>query len=286
MAIGLGGGAASSMQTGANLADLDFDSVQRGNAEIQRRAQEVIDRCWGLGDANPILSIHDVGAGGLSNALPELVHGAERGGNFDLRAVPSEERGMSPLQIWCNESQERYVLAIAADRIDEFRAIWKALLPLTRKAPPVWVLRDFHSPNLLWLPARSGIARVGLIDTQDCVMGDPAYDLVSLLQDARVDVDEGTMRELFDLYCQLRADDRGFDRASFAASFAVLGAQRATKILGIFSRLSMRDGKHGYLAHIPRVSRYLEMNLEHGALAPLRAWFDRHLPRAKRDAHR
>ena len=81
-------------------------------------------------------------------------------------------------------------------------------------------------------------------------------------------------------------DDRGFDRASFAASFAVLGAQRATKILGIFSRLSMRDGKHGYLAHIPRVSRYLEMNLEHGALAPLRAWFDRHLPRAKRDAHR
>jgi len=123
MRIGLGGGAASSMQTGANIADLDFDSVQRGNAEIQRRAQEVIDRCWALGDANPILSIHDVGAGGLSNALPELVHGSERGGHFDLRAVPSEERGMSPLQIWCNESQERYVLAIAADRIDEFRAI-------------------------------------------------------------------------------------------------------------------------------------------------------------------
>lgn len=169
---------------------------------------------------------------------------------------------------------------------DEFRAVWKALLPLTRKAPPIWVLRDFHSPNLLWLPARSGIARVGLIDTQDCVIGDPAYDLVSLLQDARVDVDEGTMAELFDLYCQLRADDRGFDQASFAASFAVLGAQRATKILGIFSRLSMRDGKHGYLAHIPRVSRYLEMNLGHGALAPLRTWFDRHLPRARRDAHR
>ena len=123
MRIGLGGGAASSMQTGANIADLDFDSVQRGNAEIQRRAQEVIDRCWALGDANPILSIHDVGAGGLSNALPELVHGSERGGHFDLRAVPSEERGMSPLQIWCNESQERYVLAIAADSIDEFRAI-------------------------------------------------------------------------------------------------------------------------------------------------------------------
>ena len=123
MAIGLGGGAASSMQTGANIADLDFDSVQRGNAEIQRRAQEVIDRCWALGDNNPILSIHDVGAGGLSNALPELVHGAERGGAFDLRAVPSEEPGMSPLQVWCNESQERYVLAIAPQSLENFRAI-------------------------------------------------------------------------------------------------------------------------------------------------------------------
>jgi phosphoribosylformylglycinamidine synthase len=123
MRIGLGGGAASSMQTGANIADLDFDSVQRGNAEIQRRAQEVIDRCWAMGDDNPILSIHDVGAGGLSNALPELVHGAGRGGNFDLRAVPSEERGMSPLQIWCNESQERYVLAIAPVSLAVFRAI-------------------------------------------------------------------------------------------------------------------------------------------------------------------
>ncbi len=123
MRIGLGGGAASSMQTGANIAALDFDSVQRGNAEIQRRAQEVIDRCCALGDANPILSIHDVGAGGLSNALPELVHGAGRGGLFDLRAVPSEERGMSPLQIWCNESQERYVLAISPESLDAFRAI-------------------------------------------------------------------------------------------------------------------------------------------------------------------
>jgi phosphoribosylformylglycinamidine synthase len=123
MRIGLGGGAASSMQTGANIAALDFDSVQRGNAEIQRRAQEVIDRCCALADANPILSIHDVGAGGLSNALPELVHGAGCGGLFDLRAVPSEERGMSPLQIWCNESQERYVLAIAADSLAVFRDI-------------------------------------------------------------------------------------------------------------------------------------------------------------------
>ncbi|MFP5409386.1 MAG: phosphoribosylformylglycinamidine synthase [Gammaproteobacteria bacterium] len=121
--IGLGGGAASSMDTGANAADLDFDSVQRGNPEMERRAQEVIDRCWQLGEQNPILSIHDVGAGGLSNALPELVHGGGRGGRFELRAAPSEESGMSPREIWCNEAQERYVLAIPPERIGEFRAI-------------------------------------------------------------------------------------------------------------------------------------------------------------------
>src|SRR5512143_2462523 len=123
MLIGLGGGAASSMDTGANIADLDFDSVQRGNPEMERRAQEVIDRCWQLGANNPILSIHDVGAGGLSNALPELVHGGGRGGRFELRATPSEESGMSPREIWCNEAQERYVLAIPPALLGEFRAI-------------------------------------------------------------------------------------------------------------------------------------------------------------------
>jgi phosphoribosylformylglycinamidine synthase len=123
MLIGMGGGAASSMATGTNTADLDFDSVQRGNAEIQRRAQEVIDRCWQQGDANPILSIHDVGAGGLSNALPELVHGGGVGGGFDLRVVPSEEPGMAPREIWCNEAQERYVLAIRPEDLPRFRAM-------------------------------------------------------------------------------------------------------------------------------------------------------------------
>jgi phosphoribosylformylglycinamidine synthase len=123
MLIGMGGGAASSMATGANTAELDFDSVQRANAEIQRRAQEVIDRCWQLGAANPIVSIHDVGAGGLSNALPELVHGGHAGGRFDMRAIPSLEPGMTPREIWCNEAQERYVLAIAPADLDRFRAI-------------------------------------------------------------------------------------------------------------------------------------------------------------------
>ena len=123
MLIGMGGGAASSMASGANTSDLDFDSVQRGNAEIERRVQEVIDRCWQSGDSNPILSIHDVGAGGLSNALPELAHGGGVGATFELRDIPSEEPGMSPREIWCNEAQERYVLSIAAGDLVRFRAI-------------------------------------------------------------------------------------------------------------------------------------------------------------------
>lgn len=122
MRIGMGGSAASSMATGANAAELDFDSVQRGNPEIERRAQEVINHCWQQGDANPILAVHDVGAGGLSNAFPELTNDAGRGALFDLRAVPLEESGMAPKEIWCNESQERYVLAIAPESLDQFRA--------------------------------------------------------------------------------------------------------------------------------------------------------------------
>jgi len=121
MRIGMGGGAASSMATGANAAELDFDSVQRGNPEIERRAQEVINRCWQQGEANPILAIHDVGAGGLSNAFPELTNDAGRGARFDLRAVPLEESGLAPKEIWCNESQERYVLAIAPESLELFK---------------------------------------------------------------------------------------------------------------------------------------------------------------------
>ena len=121
--IGLGGGAASSLAQGASAEDLDFASVQRDNPEIQRRCQEVIDRCWALGDRNPILSIHDVGAGGLSNAMPELVHDAGLGAQLDLRAIPTGEPDLSPLELWCNEAQERYVLAIAPERVADFAAL-------------------------------------------------------------------------------------------------------------------------------------------------------------------
>jgi phosphoribosylformylglycinamidine synthase len=123
MRIGMGGGAASSMASGANATALDFDSVQRGNPEIQRRAQEVINHCAALGASNPIVAIHDVGAGGISNAFPELVDGAGRGARFDLRKVPLEESGLAPREIWCNESQERYVMAVQADALPLFRAM-------------------------------------------------------------------------------------------------------------------------------------------------------------------
>ena len=123
MLIGLGGGAASSMTTGVSHEDLDFASVQRGNPEMQRRCQEVIDQCWARGAENPIVSIHDVGAGGLSNAVPEIINDAGLGGEFELRSIPNDQPGMSPMQIWCNEAQERYVLAVADEYLDAFKKL-------------------------------------------------------------------------------------------------------------------------------------------------------------------
>jgi tRNA threonylcarbamoyl adenosine modification protein YjeE len=160
----------------------------------------------------------------------------------------------------------------------EFSTIWQTLLTSIGSHKPVWNLRDYHSPNLLWMPERKGLRRVGIIDTQDCVMGHPAYDLVSMLQDARVDIDFKRADGLFDYYCGLRSAQGQFDARGFSRVFAILGAQRATKILGIFARLSKRDGKPIYLNHIPRVSRYLKRNLAHPDLAVLKAWYERNLP--------
>lgn len=145
MLIGLGGGAASSMDSGQSDAALDYASVQRDNPEVQRRCQEVIDACWALGDANPILSIHDVGAGGLSNALPELVSASQRGASFDLRKIPNAEPGMSPMEIWCNEAQERYVLAILDRDLPHFMHLCE------RERAPVAVLGEATRDNQLVL---------------------------------------------------------------------------------------------------------------------------------------
>jgi tRNA threonylcarbamoyl adenosine modification protein YjeE len=168
---------------------------------------------------------------------------------------------------------------VRADFLDALRA----LFPSVEAQDDAWVLRDYHSPNLLWLPDREGAARVGVIDFQDALTGHAAYDLVSLLQDARRDIGAELEGRLYAHYCEARArGDSGFDARGFAAAYAVLGAQRNSKILGIFARLAKRDGKHGYLVHIPRVSSCLERDLAHGELVGLRAWFDAHLPQDAR----
>jgi tRNA threonylcarbamoyl adenosine modification protein YjeE len=162
---------------------------------------------------------------------------------------------------------------------EEFAALWRPHLEQAACADPGWVLRDYHSPNLMWLPEREGIKRVGILDFQDALKGPLAYDLVSLLQDARLDVPEALEREQLDRYCAARsAQSESFSSDDFRTLYATLGAQRNSKILGIFARLAKRDGKRGYLAHIPRVARYLERDLAHPALADLRRFYARVFP--------
>ena len=163
-----------------------------------------------------------------------------------------------------------------------YRTLWhKALTPVLAM-PPTWVLRDFHSPNLLWLADRKGVACVGLLDFQDAVMGPAAYDVASLLQDARVDVPETLEITLLSRYTRMRlAAEPGFDAAAFARSYATMAAQRASKILGIFARLDRRDGKPQYLRHLPRVWSYLQRSLAHPELAPLAEWYRANIPAPK-----
>ncbi|MGE5259303.1 MAG: tRNA (adenosine(37)-N6)-threonylcarbamoyltransferase complex ATPase subunit type 1 TsaE [Actinomycetota bacterium] len=164
---------------------------------------------------------------------------------------------------------------------EEFLALWRPLLGEAAKSDSGWVLRDYHSPNLMWLPKREGVKRVGLLDFQDALRGPLAYDLVSLLQDARLDVPEALEREQLARYCAARsAQSQHFSSAQFRMLYATLGAQRNSKILGIFARLAKRDGKRAYLAHIPRVARYLERDLAHPRLEGLRGFYEREFPRA------
>jgi tRNA threonylcarbamoyl adenosine modification protein YjeE len=168
-----------------------------------------------------------------------------------------------------------------ASFLDAWRPLWPAVMGGRR----VWTLRDYHSPNLLWLPERAGTARVGLIDTQDAVIGHPAYDLASLLQDARIFISEESQVGLLDYYCAYRSDaSPDFDEEAFRIAYVILGTQRITKILGIFARLADRDGKPDYLKNVGILNRYLEANLKHPVLAGLKRWYDRHLPLALREA--
>jgi len=169
--------------------------------------------------------------------------------------------------------------AIPESARSEFVELWRRALARAAVSPPTWVLRDFHSPNLLWLRDRQGVARIGLLDFQDALLGPSAYDVVSLLQDARVDVPEALEMALLGRYATARrAADPDFDPARFVEGYAILGAQRATKVLGIFTRLDRRDCKPQYLHHLPRVWQYLHRSLAHASLAPLKAWYDAHVP--------
>ena len=161
-----------------------------------------------------------------------------------------------------------------------FATLWRKALEPAIEAPATWVLRDYHSPNLLWLPQREGIARIGLVDFQDALIGPAAYDVASLLQDARVDVSENMEMNLLGRYVRARLSrDRSFDTGGFTLLYATLAAQRATKILGIFARLQRRDGKPQYLRHMPRLWAYLQRSLAHPALAALKTWYAANVPR-------
>ncbi|GJE57269.1 MULTISPECIES: tRNA (adenosine(37)-N6)-threonylcarbamoyltransferase complex ATPase subunit type 1 TsaE [Methylobacterium] len=202
-------------------------------------------------------------ADGIDHALP----------HYDLEALLFEAE---LLPEWYTVHKGTHLDAAARA---EFVAVWTEALGDLLTEPTTWTLRDYHSPNLIWLPDRDGLERVGVIDFQDAVLGHPAYDLASLLQDARVDASADFELRLLGLYIrERRARDQDFDMQAFARAYAVLAAQRATKILGIFARLDKRDGKPGYLAHLPRIEGYLARNLTHPGLDRLRTWHERHLP--------
>ncbi|MFL6837785.1 MAG: tRNA (adenosine(37)-N6)-threonylcarbamoyltransferase complex ATPase subunit type 1 TsaE [Bradyrhizobium sp.] len=170
-------------------------------------------------------------------------------------------------------------VAISNDLRGQFVAMWRALLEKPATAPQTWVMRDFHSPNLIWLGERAGILRIGIIDFQDAVLGPAAYDLVSLLQDARLDIPEQLEISLLTRYIKARrASEESFDPASFAELYAIMSAQRNTRLLGTFARLNGRDGKPQYLRHQPRIWTYLTRSLAHPALSGIREWYAAHVP--------
>jgi aminoglycoside/choline kinase family phosphotransferase len=177
----------------------------------------------------------------------------------------------------------KFIVRVSGGMRETYSRLWRETLQPALDAPPVWVLRDYHSPNLLWLPEREGIKRIGLLDFQDAVMGPAAYDVASLLQDARVDMPEKLEMALLARYLRARhAADATFDATLFAHIYATMAAQRASKILGIFARLEIRDRKPQYLRHLPRVWGYLQRSLAHPALASLKSWYDDNVPSVKK----
>ena len=244
------------------LEDLGTEPVIEAGVPRPERYSEAV-RLLAKLHATPLPPVLPV-ADGIEHVLPP----------YDTEALLFEAELMPD---WYAPAIRNVTLSAAA-RAD-FLALWREALAGAIPDRPTWTLRDYHSPNLIWLPERDGLERVGLIDFQDAVMGHPAYDVASLLQDARVDTSAEFELRLLGLYArERRGKDPAFDVSAFATAYALLAAQRATKILGIFARLDRRDGKPGYLAHLPRIEGYLARNLAHPALAGLRAWHAEHLP--------
>jgi tRNA threonylcarbamoyl adenosine modification protein YjeE len=209
----------------------------------------------------------------LPDVLPVAPHVEHRIPYYDMNAFLIE------VELLLDWYLPRLDSSLADSERQSFGALWRELLQPAIDAPPTWVLRDFHSPNLLWLPRRSDVARLGILDFQDAVMGPAAYDLASLLQDARVDVPEQTELALLGRYVRgRRQKEPDFNAAAFIRMYATLAAQRASKILGIFARLDLRDRKPQYLKHLPRVWGYLQRALSHPALEALSAWYIAHVP--------
>jgi hypothetical protein len=248
------------------LEDLGSEPVVEGNppAPIEERYAAAVDM---------LAALHALA---LPDTLPVSPHVQHRLPGYDFNAF------MIELELLLDWYLPRAGAALPTAIRVAFQARWRDALQPVLMAPKTWTLRDFHSPNLLWLPERKGIQRVGLLDFQDAVMGPAAYDLASILQDARVSVPEAMEIALIGRYAALRRNaDPGFDAPAFVQVYATLAAQRATKILGIFARLDRRDGKPQYLRHMPRVWAYLQRSLEHPALAPLLGWYSDNVPPVK-----
>jgi N-acetylmuramate 1-kinase len=245
------------------LEDLGAEGVVEGDppVPITERYQAAVDT---------LLLLHDQL---LPEVLPVAPHVEHKLPHYDMEAFLIEAELILDWYL-----PRLHVTVTEADRA-EFQALWREALAPAIDSAPTWVLRDFHSPNLLWLPERRELARLGVLDFQDAVMGPAAYDLASLLQDARVDVPEATEVALLGRYVRRRRSAQtDFDGSQFIKIYVTLAAQRASKILGIFARLDMRDGKPQYLRHMPRIWTYLQRSLGHPALVPLNAWYSAHVP--------
>ena len=248
------------------LEDLGNEPVVAGDppAPIEARYEVAVDA---------LVALHSMALPDTLEVEPGVDYRLPR---YDLEALLIE------VELLLDWYVPRLETTISPSMREAYVSLWRdALIPVI-EGPATWVLRDYHSPNLMWLPARSGIARIGLLDFQDAVIGSPAYDLASLLLDARVDVPEMIEIALLARYTSVRRTiDRRFDAAHFARAYATLAAQRCSKILGIFARLDARDGKPQYLRHMPRVWAYLQRSLAHPALVSLAAWYAINVPALK-----